>query len=297
MNKLRFYLKNVALTSLLLLSACQSSTTYPTVGVPIPTYSSSDVLMPTQPRVLVYEQAGYWVDYSNAHEGYLSFYAPSSERLQKAQVSFNDQTYTYTLVPNQVVVVPLQEGSGTYQLRLLQQLQDTQYAVVGSLSIDAVLRDETRAFLYPNQLVDYTPESLAVQRSFELTTTAPSEIERVYAIYTFLTETIAYDYPKAEVAKTTFILPKVDETLSLEKGICFDYAALMSAMLRVQHIPTRIITGFTDLGYHAWVEVYIQDEGWINPSIYFKQSTWTHIDPTFDASGSYKGGYTPDGRY
>ena len=39
-------------------------------------------------------------------------------------------------------------------------------------------------------------------------------------------------------------LPSVDETLKTKKGICFDYAALMTAMLRSQGIPTKLEIGY-----------------------------------------------------
>ena len=87
-------------------------------------------------------------------------------------------------------------------------------------------------------------------------------------------------------------------TLAEGRGICFDYAALMSAMLRVQQIPTRLITGYVDEGYHAWVEVYVQNEGWINPEILFESRQWTRMDPTYASVGmNYKGQYQDKYRY
>ena len=188
-------------------------------------------------------------------------------------------------------------GDGVYSVKLLRNKEGSTYVVSASTKIEVKLVDDTTTYLYPNQIVDYNKETQAIMKSFELTQEADSEIERVYEVYHYITENIDYDYDKAELAQTKFILPIIDETYLIEKGICFDYASLMSAMLRVQHIPTRVVTGYVEQGYHAWVDVYIQDTGWINPSIYFESDIWKRVDPTFDAMGSYNGDYQEQDYY
>ena len=89
-----------------------------------------------------------------------------------------------------------------------------------------------------------------------------------------------------------YILPDLNELLKVKKGICFDYAALMVAMLRINHIPARLICGNTDVEYHAWVEVYLKGKGWVNPDIFMDEKTWTRMDPTFASSKfDYDGQY------
>ena len=47
-----------------------------------------------------------------------------------------------------------------------------------------------------------------------------------------------------------------------------------------------------DEGYHAWIEVYIDNMGWIKPHVYFKRCEWTTMDPTYAAMNEeYKGPY------
>ncbi len=294
--KPKIYFINFSLIGLLFLSACSSKNvnvfeTYPTEGVNTKKFTYEEILWPTQPGQLVYESNGFIIDYSNGEYGYISILSPSSDSTLKAQVSLNDTVYTYTLVSNEYVIVPLQMGNGVYSVRLLKNKEGSTYVVSASTKIDIELVDETTAFLYPNQIVNYNKETQAIMKSFELTQEADSEIERVYEIYQYIIQNIDYDYDKAELAQTKFILPIIDETYLIEKGICFDYASLMSAMLRVQHIPTRVVTGYVEQGYHAWVEVYIQDTGWINPSVYFESELWGRVDPTFDSMGSYDGDY------
>jgi len=294
--KLRIYYRVFLLIGFLFLSACSNSNpnlfeTYPTEGVSAKRYTFEEILWPTQPGQLLYESNGFIIDYSNAEYGYVSIKSPSSESALKAQVSLGERVYTYTLVSNEYVIVPLQMGDGIYSIRLLKNKEGTTFVVSASTKIDIELIDETTAYLYPNQIVNYNKETQAIMKSFELTQDADSEIERVFQVYKYIIKNIDYDYDKAKIAQTKFILPIIDETYLIEKGICFDYASLMTAMLRVQHIPTRVVTGYVEQGYHAWVEVYIQDTGWINPSVYFESDVWGRVDPTFDSMGSYKGDY------
>lgn len=281
---------------LLFLSACSNKNlnvfeSYPSEGLSTKRYTFEDILWPTQPGQLIYESNGFLIDYSNAEYGYISIKSPSSNSILKAQIALGDTVYTYSLVSNEYVIVPLQMGNGVYSVRLLKNKEGNTFVVSASTKIDIELVDETTAFLYPNQIVNYNKETQAIMKSFELTQDADSEIERVYEVYQYIIKNIDYDYDKAELAQTKFILPIIDETYLIEKGICFDYASLMTAMLRVQHIPTRVVTGYVEQGYHAWVEVYIQDTGWINPSVYFESSIWGRVDPTFDSMGSYNGSY------
>lgn len=71
-------------------------------------------------------------------------------------------------------------------------------------------------------------------------------------------------------------------------GSCFDYATLLAAMLRLQNIPTRIVTGYVvsletlqqnkkliniTNNVHVWCEVYLYPYGWIivDPTINSQQ--------------------------
>ena len=69
------------------------------------------------------------------------------------------------------------------------------------------------------------------------------------------------------------------------KGICFDYAALMAAMLRSQNVPVKLVVGYTGGAYHAWINVYSEKDGWIEGKVYFDGKEWKLMDPTFASSG------------
>lgn len=79
----------------------------------------------------------------------------------------------------------------------------------------------------------------------------------------------------------------MDVVLASRKGICFDYAALMTAMLRSQDIPTKLVIGYTGSLYHAWVDVYIESVGWVDNFIYFDGQKWSLMDPTFVSTSGH----------
>ena len=78
----------------------------------------------------------------------------------------------------------------------------------------------------------------------------------------------------------------MDDTLKTGKGICFDYAALVAAMLRAQNIPTKLVVGTVSPGdlSHAWNLVYTKERGWIAIKIYFSGGEWKLMDATFGAN-------------
>ena len=76
----------------------------------------------------------------------------------------------------------------------------------------------------------------------------------------------------------------MDKVLAEKKGICFDYASLMAAMLRSQGIPTKLVIGYAGDAYHAWIHTYIPEKGWIEGVIFFDGTTWKLMDPTYASS-------------
>ena len=109
-------------------------------------------------------------------------------------------------------------------------------------------------------------------------------LEKVAAIYNYVVRTLSYDYDKAATVQSGY-LPNLDEVLRAKKGICFDYAALMTGMLRSQGIPCKLVIGYAGTVYHAWISVWSEDTGWIDSAIYFNGTTWQRMDPTFASTG------------
>ena len=290
---------------IVLLSACSSSQAaknqeYPTPTETTPSPTKDQIRMPQADGTVILGDDLIEIDASHSQQGYIMVRALQSDRPRlKLKLIKDEYEVPYDIEKDQqYITIPLTQGSGTYQIKGYENIEDTRYAVLFTVELQVSLAEETLPFLYPNQVVDYTPESDAVQKSFELTADCTTELQRVKKIYEFVVDHVEYDWNKVDEVQGHYVLPVVDETLAEGRGICFDYAALMSAMLRVQQIPTRLITGYVDEGYHAWVEVYVQNEGWINPEILFESRQWTRMDPTYASVGmNYKGQYQDKYRY
>lgn len=224
------------------------------------------------------------IDYSNSTEGYVvANYIGSSSQV-RFQISGPDRiTYTHILHGGEEVF-PLSAGSGTYNVSVYENIQDDQYAAVLMDSFDAQLRDDHIAFLYPSQYVWFDENTQAVKKGQELATGCHDDLEVVEQVYMYVKDNITYDEEKAKTVKSGY-LPDVDDVLSSKTGICFDYASLMATMLRTQQIPTRLNVGYTGSGvYHAWLSVYIRNQGWVDGYICFDGEDWVLMDPTFAAS-------------
>lgn len=110
-----------------------------------------------------------------------------------------------------------------------------------------------------------------------------TDIDILKTFYAYVTSHISYDYDKADSVEAGY-LPDIDDTLSTGTGICFDYAALTTAMLRSQDIPCKLQIGYSGDVKHAWIDVYIRGSGWVTKAVSFDGDTWKLMDPTFDAN-------------
>lgn len=228
------------------------------------------------------------IDYSHADQGYICADYSGSVSKIKLRLSGPDGTdYTYDLHGNGYEVFPLSAGSGSYKATIYENISGTSYSTCLYAGFDAVLANEFGPFLYPNQYVNFNADSKAVAKGAELAAGADTDLDVVISIYDYITASIKYDYNKASDPPAGYVTD-VDEILSSGTGICLDYAALMSAMLRSQQIPTRLEVGYAKDAYHAWISVYTEETGWLNGLIEFTGSSWTLVDPTFGANSSEK---------
>ena len=237
------------------------------------------------PDCVIFRGEGVVMDASHADSGYLMIkYTGDNPRI-KVQVTRNT-VYTYDLnFRDRYEVYPFTEGDGRYSVKVFENICGNQYSQLMSQTIFVSLSNEFQPFLVPNQYVNFAQDSLTVQKGSELANGAYSELEVIENIYHFVTEEISYDEEKAQNVSYGY-LPIVDETLASKKGICFDYAALMSAMLRTQGIPTKLEIGYSGEAYHAWISTYIKEIGWVDKVIQFDGKSWTLIDPTLAAGNN-----------
>ena len=213
-------------------------------------------------------------------------YLKSTDSKLKAQVAGpNGVTYTYNVTPKKWEVFPLSEGNGTYKVSLFKNVSGSKYASVLSQSIKVSMKNQFSVFLYPNQYVNYSAAPNAVEKAYQLTKYKKDPLEKVAAIYDYVVDTLTYDKAKAASVQSGY-LPNLDSVLSKKKGICFDYAALMTGMLRSQGVPCKLVVGYAGSAYHAWISVWSEGSGWIDGAIFFNGVSWQRMDPTFASSGN-----------
>ncbi len=245
-----------------------------------------DVLRPEASGRLTEETDRLVIDYSNTADGYVMVrWKTVPEKRIKVQVKGPTTTYTYNLLGDTWETFPLSDGNGAYQVAVYEKVEGSRYGLVQSIETEVELKDEFAPFLRPNQYVNYEEAEQTIKLAAQLTSGKDTEIEKVHAIYEYVVENLTYDKELASTVKSGY-LPDLDGVLALKKGICFDYAALMTGMLRSQSVPCKLVVGYAGEVYHAWISVYTEKDGWIDGVVYFDGAVWKRMDPTFASSGN-----------
>lgn len=237
--------------------------------------------------VSVYSNSKGEVDASNLSEGYLflRYTGGKSVRIKVQIIKQNGVTYTYDLNnAGQRETYPLTEGNGNYTVKILENTTENRYAQAYACTLSLTLRDPMAPFLYSNQFVNYTADSATAVKAEQLTAGVQDTLGKVGAVFNFVVDNFTYDSQRAATVQSGY-LPNVDQVLAEKKGICFDYAAVMTAMLRSQGIPCKLVVGYAGTVYHAWISAYSEETGWMEGIIYFDGVSWTMMDPTFTSGG------------
>ena len=249
-----------------------------------PVFSPLKVLVPEAPGTDTIGYSPLILDISNISQGYLTAVSDSNGTTKNIQLSADDGVvYSYFVSSGESAVIPFTSGSGTYQISCYEQVNGSQYAALFAQALEVSLENEFLPFLYPNQYVNFTPDSEACKLALSLLAEDATEQESIDTVFQYVTQHVTYDEDKAATVETGY-LPDIDETLSTGKGICFDYAALMTAMLRSRDIPCKLQIGYAGDIKHAWIDVYIRGKGWVEQAITYDGEKWNRMDPTFTAN-------------
>ncbi len=249
-----------------------------------------DLLLPEHPGVKTEKNQKAEVDYSNTADGYVMvrFSAQTDKRLKVKVIGpVTTDGYQYNLTQGEWTTFPLSDGNGSYTVKVYEQTTDNKYAVVLTASFTANMTDEFAPFLRPNQYVNYEGAVNTLAKAQELTAGESDPLKKVEKVYDFVIGHLSYDTELAKSVQTGY-LPDLDKVLEGKKGICFDYAALMTAMLRSQGVPCKLVVGYVGAqtpAYHAWISVWTEAQGWVDGVILFDGSAWQRMDPTFASSG------------
>ena len=156
------------------------------------------VRIPTASGTVTYGNDTVSVDASNVQNGYVMVKYTGSVGKIKVQISKGDLTYTYDLNARDAYeVFPMSEGSGTYKIKVFENVSGTQYSQAFSQDVPVSLADQFEPFLYPNQYVNFSQGSAAVQKGAQLAAGAKDDLGVVDAIYNYVVDNLTYDKAKA----------------------------------------------------------------------------------------------------
>ena len=201
-------------------------------------------------------------------------YKSDSKKAIKVQIAKDNVKYNYDLGENNIF--PLQSGNGKYTISILEHVSGTSYKLIEQDTVVLNLSEESRVYLNSIQLIHWNDEMKVIKLAKKLTENAKTDGDKLKAIYKYIVTSIDYDKKKADNVKSGYI-PNIEAIVKNEIGICYDYSALLAAMLRSVSVPTKLHMGYTTSSpsYHAWNEVYLSEE-----------NKWVIIDTTNDASNN-----------
>ena len=245
-----------------------------------------DFPIPTASGVNVSSNERAEIDYSNTQDGYVMvrFLIDSGSDFRARVVNPDGLEYAHFIRnAGEFEVLPLTGGDGEYTIGVFERVEGGRFVQLISVTTTVELDDEFAPFLRPNQNVYFNRGSMVVDVAARLVHGTDDFFERVRLVYFFVVTNIEYDFELAATVQAGYI-PDVDAVLVRGRGICFDYASVMTAMLRSLGIPTQLVIGYVGDVYHAWINVYSEMDGWVDALIFFDGNEWHYMDPTFTST-------------
>ena len=163
--------------------------------------------------------------------------------------------------------------------------QGTAYAVTSQYNL---LHDRLFAELegQPQPAFTQLPDPLdprIAELAANVTKGAATQLEAAIALEQHLRTGYQYDLNSALTSPNT--TPLAEFLFETRSGHCEYFASALAVMLRIRNIPSRLVTGFSATnrnpltGYfdihaldaHAWVEAWVDDQGWVilEPTPYY----------------------------
>lgn len=242
-----------------------------------------NLVIPRADGSRAWQDSGATLDASHADIGYIMVKKKSSKKL-KVRIVVNDTTYTYDLNgEGSYEVYPLQQGSGDYKIVVYENVRGNSYAQLLSKTINVKMDDEKAAFLCPNRYVSYDGDTQIINYAQELFSDQDSNREKAEKLAKWMKQSFSYDYITALTVKSGYV-PDLDATFERRLGMCFDFSAMMCAVMRSQGIPAQLVMGDADGTYHAWCKIWLDEK-------------WVLFDPTMDIMGNKVSNYIEEAYY
>ena len=164
-----------------------------------PVYVPLQVLVPSADGKEVLGNPPLTLDISNKEQGYMIAQANESASSINIQMTGPDGIlYTYFVSEGTDAVIPFTGGEGSYQILCYQQVSGNKYAALCSHTLEVSLENPFLPYLYPNQYVDFTPESEACLLAQSMLPDDASDLDGLDAVYNYVISNITYDEEKAQ---------------------------------------------------------------------------------------------------
>lgn len=251
----------------------------PPAPTPVSTPTPTPEPTPTPPAEIdascADSEGRVWVRYTGT--------AQPPVKVQVLRTGEGETAYNYDLPADGTpIALPLTQGEGAYTVTVLEHIEEKRYRPVLTHSLTLALSDPKAPYLHPNRLVDYAGTAVPATAE-ELVGELDSRAARIDCLLTYVADKLVYDEEKAAAAaggELAGYIPDLSSLLAGGKGICYDYAALLCALLRSQGIPCKLQVGWAGELYHAWVEVWSDEAGELSGGVMLNEG-WTILDPTF----------------
>lgn len=167
-------------------------------------------------------------------------------------------------------VIKLKKPQGSLQLHIAGFAKVHTYtpAIAERLNknIDGQLtKEERQHYTSPEPYIESNDKFIRAASS-KFIPKATNDMDTVKNIYDFVVNNLTYDENETGKHKGAI------EALRSKRGVCMEFAHLMTALCRTKGIPARVVYGF-DIPFidmqrlsntgHAWVEAYIPEYGWV----------------------------------
>ncbi|HOK62879.1 MAG TPA: transglutaminase-like domain-containing protein [Soehngenia sp.] len=188
----------------------------------------------------------------------------------RLMVQYGNNKYYYS-IGNDVEYLPIQFGKGTYEVKLLRNIEGNRYSVVDKKYLN-ISEEPQDVYLSSSQPVLWENNEELLALAKDIIKDKNTDEEKVKAVYDYIVSNIKYDKLKIKNLPDDYV-PNLNTIIKDKKGICYDYSALFAGILRSEGIPCKLVKGYkNDLkNYHAWNEVYLDGK-------------WQIVDTTYDSA-------------
>lgn len=217
----------------------------------------------------------------NVSEGTASFAVMQTNSKINFLVQNQNKSYTYRAAPAVMTTVPLNMGSGDYTFAVRLYVTNQLVEEIWSRDVSVNLEDDLAPYLSASQIINWTPEMSMVATARKL---ADGKDQKAVALA--FCDYIAKEFKPYDPSPISpNYIPNLQKITKEKRGICYDFAALYTAMCRSVGIPCKLYMGYSKYidanTYHAWCGVYLDGKWYVVDPSYNIVNGTAFLDPAY----------------